>query len=138
MVPEEGVFDVERMSPELEEAAAATAFQRERGCLKWYPYREGLSPQGHLEEQRAYEFEERREAFELKMEQERRDFEMKMEDGRRNFEVAMVERGERTERRHRTVMFRVGVVGVVLIAIEILAVLLGAGPGSLLGDWLSR
>jgi len=71
----------------LVEQRMRTIIEKGRNCAKFYPYREGFSPQEHAVEQRAVALELDRRRFEDKAEQERRRFEERMEHKRRKFEI---------------------------------------------------
>jgi len=60
-----------------------------RDCPRFYPYREGFSPQEHASERRMAEVERDRQVFEEGMEQRRREFEKRLERERRRFEIAL-------------------------------------------------
>src|SRR6266516_4813515 len=64
---------IELMSaPQIDETkrtAAKQVFEKpDRNCPEWYPYTEGLGPNGHLAEYRMRQLEQRREEFEQRME----------------------------------------------------------------------
>lgn len=88
--------------------------EKGRNCSRWYAWRPGFDSRWHYEE--------------VRMRQ--------LEDERRRFETHLSERAEQAEQRRYNLGLLITVAAVILAVGEVVAAILGAGPGSILGDLL--